>query len=538
MKMISMIKKYMAALLAMTVVSGAFAQEQQLEERSDFGRWYISPGIGMANFEGDEPLEDGFYLTVRLGYDYDEWWTLEGSLVFAPKLDENLGGYAYKDENGVWKNHDKPYSYSKGDKYFEDTWMAQLYGDALFHFTRMDKLDPYLTAGAGVTFYGEDVTGEGASLTLRAGGGFMYHLSDSWSLRIDSRVDLAGYNTEFNHTTDIGFVYRFSADQIAKDNDVNVAIDSDGDGLTDFDELNIYGTDPNNPDTDGDGLKDGEEVKRYKTDPLNPDTDGDGLKDGEEVKRYKTAPLNPDTDGDGLTDGDEVKVYKTDPLNPDTDGDGLKDGEEVKVYKTDPLNADTDGDGLTDGEEVKTYKTDPLNPDTDFDMVSDGAEVHKYKTDPLDPDTDDGGVRDGHEIFYDKTNPLDGSDDLLFFELNILFDTDKSIIKPEFFAQLDSVVKVFTDNPNSTAVIEGHADKRKTSKARYNKQLSESRAEAVRQYIMSKGVDGSRIKAIGYGFEHPKAPNDPVNGNLQNRRVEVYVDGVTVGKENYVNPAK
>ena len=515
MKMISMIKKYMAALLAITVVSGAFAQEQQLEERSDFGRWYISPGIGMANFEGDEPLEDGFYLTVRLGYDYDEWWTLEGSLVFAPKLDENLGGYAYKDENGVWKNHDKPYSYSKGDKYFEDTWMAQLYGDALFHFTRMDKLDPYLTAGAGVTFYGEDVTGEGASLTLRAGGGFMYHLSDSWSLRIDSRVDLAGYNTEFNHTTDIGFVYRFSADQIAKDNDVNVAIDSDGDGLTDFDELNIYGTDPNNPDTDGDGLKDGEEVKRYKTDPLNPDTDGDGL-----------------------TDGDEVKVYKTDPLNPDTDGDGLKDGEEVKVYKTDPLNADTDGDGLTDGEEVKTYKTDPLNPDTDFDMVSDGAEVHKYKTDPLDPDTDDGGVRDGHEIFYDKTNPLDGSDDLLFFELNILFDTDKSIIKPEFFAQLDSVVKVFTDNPNSTAVIEGHADKRKTSKARYNKQLSESRAEAVRQYIMSKGVDGSRIKAIGYGFEHPKAPNDPVNGNLQNRRVEVYVDGVTVGKENYVNPAK
>ena len=492
MKMISTIKKCVATLLATTAVLGAFAQEQQLEEQPEFGRWYFSPGIGWVNFEGDEPLEDGAYLTLRLGYDYDEWWTFEGSLVIAPTLDENLGGYIYKDENGVWKEHDRRYSYSKGDKYFDDTWMGQVYGDALFHFTRMDKLDPYLTAGAGVTFYGEDVIGDSLSLTLRAGGGFMYHLNDSWSLRVDTRIDIAGYNTEFNHTTDLGFVYRFSADQIAKDPDVNAAIDSDGDGLTDFEELNVYKTDPNNPDTDGDGLKDGEEVKIYKTDPNNPDTDGDGLKDGEEVKRYKTNPLNPDTDGDGLTDGDEVK----------------------------------------------TYKTDPLNPDTDFDMISDGAEVYKYKTNPLDPDTDDGGVRDGHEVFYDNTNPLDGSDDLLFFELNILFDTDKSVIKPEFYAQLDAVVKVFLDNPNSTAVIEGHADKRKTSKARYNRQLSESRAEAVRQYIVSKGVDGSRIKAIGYGFEHPKAPNDPVDGNLQNRRVEVYVDGVTAGRENYVNPAK
>ncbi|NLB69118.1 MAG: OmpA family protein [Lentisphaerae bacterium] len=538
MKIIKIIKKCAVALVITSMVSGVFAQEQEVKEKSDFGRWYISPGIGWMNFEGDEPLKDGAYLTIRLGYDYDEWWTFEGSFVFAPKLDENLGGYNYKDDQGVWKAHARRYSYSKGDKYFDDTWMMQIYGDGLYHFTRMDKLDPYLTFGAGITFYGKDVTGDNLSATLRAGGGFMYHLNDAWSLRIDTRVNLAGYNKEFNHSVDAGFVYRVTADMIKFDPELDVAIDSDGDGLTDYEELYIYGTDPNNPDTDGDGLTDYEEVKIYGTDPLNPDTDGDGLTDGEEVKKYKTDPLNPDTDGDGLTDGEEVKIYKTDPLNPDTDGDGLTDGEEVKIYKTDPLNPDTDGDGLSDGEEVKIYKTDPLNPDTDFDMISDGAEVHIYKTDPLNPDTDGGGVRDGHEVFFDKTDPLDGSDDLLYFELNILFDTDKSIIKPEFFSQLDSVVKVFHDNPGSTAIIEGHADKRTTSKARYNRRLSESRAEAVRQYIMSKGVDGKRLKAVGYGFDHPKAFNDPVQGNLKNRRVEVYISGVTTGKENYVNPGK
>lgn len=69
------------------------------------------------------------------------------------------------------------------------------------------------------------------------------------------------------------------------------SIDSDHDGLTDAQEK-IYGTDPNNPDTDGDGLSDGDEVLIWHTNPLNPDSDGDGYSDGTEV-RSGYNPLGP-----------------------------------------------------------------------------------------------------------------------------------------------------------------------------------------------------------------------------------------------------
>ena len=91
--------------------------------------------------------------------------------------------------------------------------------------------------------------------------------------------------------------------------------DSDADGLSDDDETNVYGTDPNDADTDDDGLSDGDEVA-LGTDPLDPDTDGDGLSDGDEVA-LGTDPTNPDTDGDGDTDGEEVD-FGTDPTDPDS----------------------------------------------------------------------------------------------------------------------------------------------------------------------------------------------------------------------------
>jgi uncharacterized protein (DUF2164 family) len=183
--------------------------------------------------------------------------------------------------------------------------------------------------------------------------------------------------------------------------------DSDGDGLSDGEEVHIYYTIPGWFDTDMDGLLDGEEVNTYGTDPLLNDSDGDGLSDGDEVNIYGTDPLLDDSDADGLSDGDEVNVEFTDPLLDDSDGDGLSDGEEVNVEFTDPLLDDSDGDGLYDGEEVNTYGSDPLNFDSDMDGLSDGEEVNIHGTDPTDIDTDGDGLDDFFEAILLGTDPAD-----------------------------------------------------------------------------------------------------------------------------------
>jgi outer membrane protein OmpA-like peptidoglycan-associated protein len=317
----------------------------------------------------------------------------------------------------------------------------------------------------------------------------------------------------------------------------NCSSDKDDDGLGKCLEKEI-GTDPNNPDTDGDGLTDGEEYLTYKTNPLKVDTDGDGLNDYDEVKVYKTNPLIADTDGDGLTDGDEVMKYKTDPLKADTDGDGLTDGDEVMKYKTDPLKADTDGDGLKDGQEVDgvnvelkivgksvetmLFKTDPLKVDTDADGLSDYEEVMTYKTNPLIVDTDGGTIGDGTEVKR-GTDPLDPSDDIVKLNVPIVlegitFATNKSDITPESDKILMDALKTLQMHPDIVVEISGHTDN--VGSNAYNQKLSQRRADAVKAWLVAKGISADRITAVGYGEEHPRVSNDTEDNRRLNRRIE------------------
>ncbi len=207
----------------------------------------------------------------------------------------------------------------------------------------------------------------------------------------------------------------------------------------------------------------------------------------------------------------------------DSDGDGLLDSQEVELG-TDPYDPDTDQDGLTDGEEHGRYLTDPLNADSDWDALKDGAEILTYNTDPLLRDTDSGGVADGHEVIEDHTDPLDPADDLQLFTLNIEFDVNKATIRPQYYDELDVIVKVLQRDTDAKARVEGHADKRKTSKLDYNLKLSERRAKAVVDYLSDVGgIERSRLTYHGYGYDRPVAPNDTEANMQKNRRTEIYI---------------
>ena len=246
---------------------------------------------------------------------------------------------------------------------------------------------------------------------------------------------------------------------------------------------------------------------------------------------YRQTIAGSDTEFDGLfTVGAVYRIGVRVPVEYgvtggeiDSDGDGLIDSLEVQIG-TDPYDPDTDKDGLSDGEEYNIQKTDPLNPDTDWDGLKDGAEVLTYTTNPLERDTDKGGVADGHEVIEDNTDPLNPADDLQLFTLNIEFDYDKANLRSQYYDELDVIVKVLQRDPGATARVEGHADKRKTSKADYNQKLSERRAKAVVDYLVDVGgIDRTRLTYKGYGFERPVAPNDTEENMQKNRRTEVYI---------------
>ena len=426
-----------SVVLAMMVCAGlAGSLRASAGEVAEQSSWYLSPGIGMMFFEGNQPTDEGLNMVLRLGYDISDHWSTEGGVSWAPNISGN-GGADSNPHNAI-----------------DNQSIMGYFVDGLYHFNRFNRLDPYLTAGAG--FYRADtrVFCDGDESTIvgpRIGAGVMYHLTDSWSLRADTRafMPLEG-DYELIYTADAGLAYHFGGHK------------------------------------------------------------------GEATTTTATMAVG---------------------LPKDSDGDGLTDEEEAKLG-TDPFNKDTDGDGLTDGEEVHTYHTNPLNPDTDFDGLKDGEEVHTYKTNPLDRDTDKGGVSDGHEVLVDHTNPLDPSDDLMLFEVYIQFDYDTTVIKPEYFKEIDQAARVLISNPQATAVIEGHADRRVRSSEKYNQDLSERRAEAVKSFMVGKGVAGEKLTAIGYGYTRPKVQPDLVNGNPENRHVDIYIRGAgtNADKSKYANP--
>ena len=251
-------------------------------------------------------------------------------------------------------------------------------------------------------------------------------------------------------------------------------------------------------DTDGDGLSDYDEIKNFMTDPNSADSDGDDILDIDEIEEYDTNPNNRDTDGDNLTDGYEINHYKTNPILIDTDSDGLSDGDEIKIHNTDPLNSDSDSDGKLDGDEIlnnESNSSSAINQNIIDNKIEEKVE----------------------EIIV----PISKSQNIISHSLKeITFDSGNAVIKKESEQILNYTFQELKDNPNMKIEIRGYTDN--VGNAYSNKKLSQERADAVRLWLVKKGIDALRITAIGFGIENPIADNSTEEGRKKNRRIELF----------------
>ena len=108
---------------------------------------------------------------------------------------------------------------------------------------------------------------------------------------------------------------------------------------------------------------------------------------------------------------------------------------------------------------------------------------------------------------------------LVHFESDVLFSVDSAVLNPTSRSSLDQAADVFIEYPKTAILAQGHTDS--TGSEQHNQDLSERRAKAVSNYLVGRGVDGTRITSLGYGEGNPVASNESDSGRQQNRRVDL-----------------
>ncbi len=140
--------------------------------------------------------------------------------------------------------------------------------------------------------------------------------------------------------------------------------------------------------------------------------------------------------------------------------------------------------------------------------------------DPIEESPDDDAVAEEDvPPVIDPVKAKEIEKTLQSFADRIEFETAKYVIKPSSYPKLDDIVQTMQEYPNAKFAIEGHTDN--VGSEEDNQTLSESRAYAVRQYFVDKGINPDRLTFKGYGELRPRATNETAAGRATNRRVEI-----------------
>lgn len=278
--------------------------------------------------------------------------------------------------------------------------------------------------------------------------------------------------------------------------------DRDNDGIPDKDDAC-----PDEPE-DLDGFEDEDGCPDL-------DNDGDGLSDledkcpdlAEDIDGFEDNDGCPDLDNDqdGIPDRDDRCPNEPEDFDGDEDDDGCPD-----------LVKDSDGDGVPDdidrcplqAEDVDGFQDDDGCPDLDNDL--DGI-----------PDADDQcpNAPETFNGFEDEDGcPDEKPIEQQFILKGVTFESGSAALTPDSYRVLDEVVRSLMAYPEVRVEIQGYTDS--VGKATYNQDLSQRRAESVKQYIVNAGIDPSRLDSKGFGEENPIADNASAEGRAQNRRIE------------------
>ncbi len=257
------------------------------------------------------------------------------------------------------------------------------------------------------------------------------------------------------------------------------------------------------------------------------DTDGDGIIDKDDACPDAAGLVAlkgcPDKDSDGITDKKDacpdIAGLATFNGCPDTDGDGIMDKEDAcpDIAGLAALHGcpDSDGDGIADK----------------YDACPKVAGVAANKGCPW-PDTDGDGVLDKDDKCPTEAGPASNNGcpqitpvmaekQISDFAKTILFDFDKSSLRSDSYSNLLGIVAIMKENSTVKFSIEGHADS--YGPTGYNQKLSKDRANEVRKFFITHGIDAGNLTATGYGETRPIDTNATSQGRANNRRVEILI---------------